>query len=49
MKDLFKVVFILMIVISSTQACDMTTDCIQMSEPCAPIDLCVEPCDPIED
>ncbi len=50
MKNLFKAIFILMMVMSSSsQACDMTTDCTAMSEPCAPIDLCAEPCDPIAD
>jgi hypothetical protein len=50
MKDLLKVVFILMMVVGVAEACDDKIDyCTQMEEPCEPIDLCASPCDPIAD
>ncbi len=50
MKELLKVIFILMMVIGGAEACETTVDnCTAMIEPCAPIDLCAEPCDPIAD
>lgn len=50
MRDLLKVFFILMMVIGGAEAYESTADnCTVMEEPCAPIDLCAEPCDPIAD
>ena len=49
MKSFLKVIFLMMMLVGTTQACDMTTDCTAMTEPCEPIDLCAEPCDPIAD
>ncbi len=50
MKDLLKVFFILMMVIGGAEACESQVDnCTAMEEPCAPLDLCAESCDPIAD
>ncbi len=50
MKNLMKVIFVLMVVVNFAQACESGVDyCTQMQEPCAPIDLCAEACDPIAD
>jgi hypothetical protein len=50
MKSLLKVIFVMMMVIGSAQACESVNDsCTAMEEPCAPIDLCADACDPIAD
>ena len=52
MKDLLKVVFILMLTIVGAEACETLANedvCTMMTEPCEPIDLCAEACDPIAD
>jgi hypothetical protein len=52
MKDLLKVMFVLMLTIAGAEACEMTSSedvCSAMTEPCEPIDLCAEACDPIAD
>lgn len=50
MKDLLKVIFVLMMVAGFAQACESDVDyCVAMEEPCEPIDLCAQACDPIAD
>ena len=50
MKNLLKVVFLLMMVVGGVEACESGVDyCTAMEEPCEPIDLCAEACDPIAD
>jgi hypothetical protein len=50
MKNLVKIFFMVMVMLVSVNASEIdSSDCPQLLEPCEPLDLWAEPCDPIAD